>query len=213
MTDQPICFIDCETTALGPLARPWEIAVIRRDPGEPDVEHVWHVAYSTETLPPGTNPDALTIGGWWKRGSDPNWLFTTHAGGEDGEQDDVVIGRGAEWAIAPLVHAVLDGAVLLGVGVHFDAAVLAAMFGRHGLSTEPWHYAIVDLKAATWGQLLVANGFAGVPQPEGLNLPMRSESLAGVLDVVPPLEEERHTALGDARWAARWFDALTAAAA
>ena len=33
--------------------------------------------------------------------------------------------------------------------------------------------------------------------------------LAAAIGVPPAAAAERHTALGDARWAARWFDALT----
>ncbi|TKJ24342.1 3'-5' exoribonuclease [Blastococcus sp. CCUG 61487] len=213
MTDRPIVFVDCETTALGPLARPWEIAAVRRDCSDADVyeetEYVWHVAYSPFILPPGTNQSALEVGGWWQRGDligAANWLYDAYG------DSDVRLARAAEWAIARRVHEVLAGAVLIGVGVHFDAAVLSAMFSRHCLAPEPWHYAIVDLKAATWGQLQQMQDYGNDDSLHTARaLPMKSEQMAEELGVAPPTAEERHTALGDARWAARWFDALVGA--
>lgn len=39
-------------------------------------------------------------------------------------------------------------------------------------------------------------------------LPWRSDELSRLIGVEPPGEAERHTALGDARWAARAWDAV-----
>lgn len=195
MTTRPICFIDTETTCLGPHARPWEIAVIRRDPDGGQTEHLAQVAYRLQTLPAHTDPKALHLAGWLFRGADGQYdylesLNIAEARRYDTEED------AARW----LSRLLADEPILVGVGVHFDAAVLGAMFIRHGLEPEPWHYGILDLKAATWGALS--------DRAQVVPLPLRSETLAAELDVVPPASEERHTALGDARWAARWFDAL-----
>ena len=209
MSPRPIVFVDTETTSLGRLARPWEIAIVYRhmstvDGDRPaDTEYLWTVDYTPLGLPPGTTPEALEIGGWNVRGRGmARWDYWRSLGvTADGEEpENLRVAAGPEWTIARSVHQVLDGAVLVGVGVHFDAAVLSAMFSRHGLPEEPWHYAILDLKAATWGAL--SDRARVVP------LPMRSEQLAAELEVVPPSDDERHTALGDARWAARWYDAL-----
>lgn len=197
---RPIVFVDTETTALGHLARPWEIALIHRYPaaesgGRPaDTEHVLHV---TDELPAGTSPRALDLNGYQLRC------------GLSADVEDYV--AGAEWRIAHIAHEHLVDAVLVGVGVHFDAAVLSAMFRRHGLPEEPWHYAIVDLKAATWGALVEGHvgGIHTEASTEAEQLPMSSDRLAAALGVTPATGAERHTALGDARWAARWFDALT----
>jgi hypothetical protein len=194
----PIVFVDTETNTLGHLARPREIAVIRRyaptGAGDrpADTEHVWHVE---DPLPPGTNPAALALNGYYHR-------CGAHPAG-------VAYALAPEWSVARAVHEQLLGAVMVGVGIHFDAAVLAAMFRRYGLPEEPWHYAIVDLKAVTFGYAQ-AGYRCGEPVPAELRqLPMKSELLAGWLKVELPTEDERHTALGDARWAARWYDALT----
>ena len=199
MTGRPIVFVDTETTALGHLARPWEIALIHRFAPTEDgqrpaaTEHVWHVS---DELPPGTSPEALVVNGYYHRcGAQIEGVPWTLA---------------HEWMVAHKVHAQLRDVVLVGVGVHFDAAVLSAMFRRHGLPEEPWHYAVLDLKAATWAVVQQLRPYGeDDPVHAARQLPMRSEQLAAVLGVEPPAGDERHTALGDARWAARWFDALT----
>jgi len=222
MTGPRIVFVDTETTSLGSMARPWEIALIVRDDVEPapaavpekmtvdpvaEAEYVFHVEYFTDSLPAGTTHEALEVGGWYDRGrtrQHADWLATAYP-------PEVGIARDAEWSIARTVYQLLAGVVLVGVGVHFDAAVLSAMFRRHGLPEEPWQYAIVDLKAATWGVFAVraAVGVAEQHEATASALPMRSEELAAALGAQPPTDEERHTALGDARWARRWFDQLT----
>ena len=43
--------------------------------------------------------------------------------------------------------------------------------------------------------------------------PWRSDDLSRACGVEPPAPEERHTALGDARWVKRWYDRIAGAAA
>jgi hypothetical protein len=205
VTGRPIVFVDTETTALGPLARPWEIAVIRRVEGV-ETEFVGQITYTLETLPKGTSTEALRIGGWLHRGA-PNTKYVGHRGETDFRWAD------ERAAALDLKRYFQDGPVVVGVGPHFDAEILAGLFGRTEVGAS-WHYALVDLKAATWGYLHgqdALNGLSGVPH-EALQLPMSSEALSRAIDVEPPAEDERHTALGDARWARRWFDALTGGA-
>lgn len=219
MTNRPIVFVDTETTSLGQAACPWEIAVIRREtrPGpiaRPVVETtvdrwVLQVEYDFPTLPPGTTGRALSVGGWLERGA-PGSTYL------DGlNRDGVNVERSDEVDVAArLVELFRDEPILVGVGVHFDAAVLSRMFARHGMAEEPWHYSIVDLKSATWGFFRGrAVDIASPVLDEQAPLPVRSEKLAAALCVAPPSDAERHTALGDARWAVRWFDALTAGSA
>jgi hypothetical protein len=207
MTARPIVFVDTETTCLGPLARPWEVAIIRREPDGDERTRLVQVAYPLNGLPEGTDPAALQLGGWLTRGV----RGSTYWGDLP---DDVTSTAFCEEKEA--AHAVASWLrhrpILVGVGVHFDAAVLSALFQRHSLDPEPWHYAIVDLKAATWGYLQghdAALGHEGVPHEA---LPPSSEALSRAIGVEPPVGDERHTALGDAHWAARWFDRLAGGA-
>lgn len=193
-----LAFVDTETTALGHLARPWEIAVIKRndeEPTVPDGEWLFHVDYTFRTLPAGTQRQALQVGRWTERSG--------LAGAEYREQLDhlgVMTAAGAEWTIAQSVHELLTGTVLIGAGPHFDAAHLSSMFRRHGLPEEPWHYAILDLKAMAYGHA-VARGL----RP---SLPLQSDQLVRETGGPTTSKEDRHTALGDARWAAAWWDHL-----
>lgn len=231
--DRPtkLAFVDTETTGLNHLSRPWEIAVILRETAQieatslasefhqliagevAETEYVWHVRYSQSSLPEGSEPGALEIGGWHDRGHgilSAEYLERTY------ETEGVLTGAGPEFAIARRVHEALQGATLVGIGVHYDAEVLGRMFLRHGLEWHPWHYGIYDLKAATHGYLRGQRQYAAsqghgselYPLSEFDQVPVKSERIAEYLGVKPPTDEERHTALGDARWAARWWDAL-----
>lgn len=207
MTVRPICFVDVESTALGAKAVAWEVAIVRREVDGTVHQGVLQQAFTLWTLPEGTEPQALDVGGWLRRGQDNSSYLA------DLPESVRILRTESEETFARQVHGWLhDEPLLVGVGVAFDAAVLSSMFLRHDLPEQPWHYGIVDLKAATWGNLLgqdTVNGLGGVPVPEDLALPMHSERLAAALGVEPCAPEERHTALGDARWAARWYDALT----
>lgn len=208
MTDHPIVFVDTETTGLGPRARAWEIAIIRREIDGTETQFVGQISYDLETLPKGTTPEALHVGGWLTRGA-PRTKYIGHRG----EPTDF---RWADERAAALdiKRYFQDAPILVGVGVQFDAEILAGLFGRTGISAS-WHYGLVDLKAAAWGTLNSCLG-GGLITPEILEaarLPLRSEQLAAACGVAPPSDEERHTALGDVRWAVRWFDALIGARA
>lgn len=207
MTDHPIVFVDTETTCLGRHARPWEIAVVRREPDGTETQLVAQVTYTLHNLPEHTHPQALDVGGWLRRGVAGSTYIESLEGAVT-----VAAATTDERVAAERVYEWLSGApILVGVGTHFDAAVLSGLFARHDLRAEPWHYAIMDLKSATWGHLRAVAAADGDPDIElldALRLPMRSEQLAACLGVDPPTAAERHTALGDARWAARWFDAL-----
>lgn len=223
--DRPakVALIDIESTGLNHLSRPWEIAVIVREytEGSPhpisEQEHVWHVRYDYNTLPEGTETQALIVGKWAQRGPEEHSARYLERLREQG----VRCGAGGEFAIAAHVHRVLSTATIAGIGVHYDAEVLGRMFLRHGLPWHPWHYGIIDLKTAAWGHLRgrrgrVARTDATVSEVQARleliseydQLPVKSERIAEWLGVKPPVDEERHTAIGDARWAARWWDAL-----
>lgn len=188
---RPIVFVDTETTGLELHARPWEIAVIRREIDGTQSETVLQVAYDLTAMDDaGATPVALHIGGWLLRGqADRKYL--------DALPDDVATVYGREPGIAQELVRLLDGdPILVGVGVHFDALMISSLFRRRDLPEQPWHYSIVDLKAVTYGVIRaqMALGREHEALRDAARLPMSSERLAA--------------ALGDARWAARWFDAL-----
>ncbi len=117
------------------------------------------------------------------------------------------------------------GADIIGLNPWFDTSTLSAMLARHNFAHEPWDYHLTNIatEAAAWlrGQLHTA-----LPVLRGLcrdgqateatallaeltRLPRRTGRLSELCGVEPPTAEEVHTALGDARWMRRWWDAIT----
>ena len=82
---------------------------------------------------------------------------------------------------------------------NFDAEVLAARMRWHDLAPS-WHYHLIDVENLAVGFLAAR----GVQVP----LPWNSEDLSRLVGVEPASDEDRHTALGDARWARDIFDAV-----
>ena len=101
---------------------------------------------------------------------------------------------------ADAARLVLDwtaGATVVGVVPEFDTECLAGMLGRHGLSPQ-WVSTVDVLPLAVTAV-----------RELGLDPEPHHEDLSRQCGVKPPSGAERHTAVGDARWAMRWYDALT----
>lgn len=177
----PLAFIDCETTSLDPEhGEVWEVAAIVRNstfPGD-DGEHVW-------TLPVDltyADPVSLSIGRFHERHPCGNTVP---------DVDDWTEPQVFAHEFARITH----GAHLVGAVVSFDEKRLERLLRAQGIMPS-WHYHIqcVETLAVGWlrGQ--------GRPAPE---LPWNSRELSAAIGVEMPTDEERHTALGDAKWAAR----------
>lgn len=201
----PLVFVDVETDGLGPDARPWEVALIRREPD--GVEH-W-TRFFIELGRPPADPVALRAGGFFERhpvgrflsGDLVKWWIPRPGPGES--SGDSFMSR---YDAAVMVALRTHGAHLVGVGVSFDAWVLEQLLLTASLRPG-WHYHLVDLvpMAAGWVNAVPGRDLAlasVVP-------PWSSDDLSRRCGVAPPPEGARHTALGDARWARRWWDALT----
>jgi hypothetical protein len=173
-------FIDTETTSLRPDRRAWEVALIRREPGQPESEHRWFVHHDDLDL---GNADlfSLRVGRFHER--------HPQAEGVDGEK-----------RVMRCVEELTRGAVLVGAVPSFDAEVLAARMRACGVAPS-WHYQVQDFET------LIAGFLRGQGKPVP-GLPWKSDDLSRLAGVEPPGEDERHTALGDARWALRAWDAV-----
>jgi DNA polymerase III epsilon subunit-like protein len=181
--------LDTETTGLRPDRHvPWEVAAV-----EPDgTEHIWRWRPSDlEML--YADPDALAIGRFADRAPDCR------------SHDDV---RRAAAEIADLV----DGRTIVGSNPAFDVAMLTRFLAGWD---HDWtaHYRTIDVPtvAAGWLQGRAAGVRATAP-PESVALPWSSHRLSQACGIDPPGDDERHTALGDARWVARWFRQLVTVA-
>ena len=180
-----LAFVDCETTSLRHDRRAWEIGIILRRLAGPDHEERWFI--SADDLDLG-NADlrSLKVGRFYERHP---------AGIADGtgrtEREKDVLAR---------VEYLTRGAHLVGAVPSFDAEVLANRMRANGICPS-WHYHIQDFETLIIGYLRGQ----GRPVP---GLPWRSDDLSRLIGVEPPGEDERHTALGDARWAVRVWDAV-----
>lgn len=184
-----IVFVDTETTSLRPDRRAWEIGlIVRTDEG--DVEHQWFI--ETEDLDLGNaEPGSLRIGRFYERhpamnGTNDPW--GNHTSFE-------------RFALAE-VERLTRGAHLVGAVPNFDAEVLGARMRAHGICPS-WHYHLIDVEALAVGFI------AGATALDMTRLPWESDWLHQQLGLEPVPEADRHTALGDARWARAIYDAVT----
>jgi hypothetical protein len=180
----PLAFVDTETTGVHPDRRVWEVAVIRRDE-RGEFTFLWQV---NDVDLSNADPFGLKVGGFYER-------HVSVTGGWDGPFDDYPVMYRPEVEVARGVEQATRGAHLVGVVPSFDADCLDKMLRRHRL-LPAWHYHLVDVEAMAAGWLRSGP-------------PWRSDDLSRACEVDPPNEQDRHTALGDARWAMRWYDALT----
>lgn len=183
-----LVFIDTETTSLRPDRRAWEIGLIERTP-DGDAEHRWFV--DADQLDLGNaDPFALKIGGFYER--HPEYNGTVSAVLAD---EDYVLHR---------VERLTRGAHMVGAVPNFDAEVLGTRMRAHGIAPS-WHYHLIDVEALAVGFLSAGDDLAENP----LLLPWSSDELTSRLGLSPVPAEERHTALGDARWARAIYDRVT----
>jgi DNA polymerase III epsilon subunit-like protein len=197
-----IVFLDTETTSLRPDRRAWEIGLIARsEDGTLDDEHHWFIY--TEDLDLG-NADlmSLKIGRFYER----------HP-----EFADVVERAKSEEYVLRRVEKLTRGAHLVGAVPNFDADVLSARMRAHGICPS-WHYHLIDIEALAVGYMhgLNRHGHSSASCAEGFcvdddqlpGLPWKSDDLSAALGIKVS-DEDRHTALGDAKWARAIYNAVT----
>lgn len=179
-----VLFIDSETTGLDPREHvPWEVAII-----EPDgTEHVWFWRPSNVRMAIADRT-ALEIGGFHDRApTEYDWAVESQAA-ED-------------------IFALTEGNILVGSKPSFDMEILTPWL--HAWGHEPaWHHRPVCVATMAYGWLLREPLTAG-ERAEVLSLPWKSDDLSRACGVEPPTGDERHSALGDARWVARLYRHLT----
>lgn len=196
-----ICFIDTETTGVHPARQAYEIAMIREGFGE--------YSFFVHCDMDQADPFGLNVGRFYDRhpqglhlsGKIPDPFMAVNADGEFLNQRDAAI------TVAQWTH----GATLVGAVPSFDVDTLAPLLRQYGIMPA-WHYHPGDVEAMAvgwlWGRAERPDSMSPEHLAELLTPPWNSRDLSSACGVEMPTEEERHTALGDARWVKRWYQKL-----
>lgn len=193
-----IVFLDTETTSLRPDRRAWEVGLIARsEDGTLDKEHHWFIDVRDLDL---GNADvmSLKIGRFYER--HPQIAAgSLNGGGVKVIREDETMRQ---------IERLTRGAHLVGAVPNFDADVLGTRMRANGICPS-WHYHLIDIEALAVGYL---SGLRS-DEPPGMNeyplsLPWKSDDLSAALGITVS-EDDRHTALGDAKWARAIYDAVT----
>jgi hypothetical protein len=196
----PLCFLDTETTGVHPGRQVWEIAMIRRDDsGETEASFFVDVDLSA------ADPFGLSVGRFYERHPHGQYLSgRSNTPGGKSITDEPLTVIDAAHEVARMTH----GAHIVGIVPNFDTETLDPLLRAHGL-IPAWHYHLIDVEAMAVGYLR-GRGWEDIT--DAIDVPWRSDDLSRACGVEPPSDDERHTALGDARWAQRWYDAITGGA-
>jgi hypothetical protein len=189
-----LAFVDLETTGLEPDRHEvYEMALIDGNGAE---LHLWISDAPLATA----EPTALRIGRYYERWPHAQQYHQLQSMPvEHGDPFNpwvadlpspyVTNSKTAAWIIARATA----GAHLVGAVPSFDAAFLDRLLRRHSL-VPAWHYHLCCVEALAAGKL-------GIPPPWDSNELSRKVG-------VEPRDFDRHTALGDARWAKAIYDAV-----
>ncbi len=198
----PIVFLDTETTSLHPSRRAWEVAMIRRDDkGRREASFFVSVDLTN------ADPFALNVGRFWDR----------HPAGRklSGKTCDTPGDLAPVYSQHDAAREIMRwtfGAHIVGAVPNFDTETLGGLLRSQGY-VPSWNHHLIDVEAMALGWLLGrGKGRTNVIGMNGRSFtvapPWKSDDLAAACGVEPADEAERHTALGDARWVERWYDAM-----
>lgn len=205
MSTAPVVFIDTETTGLDPERHEvWEIALIETD----GTEHVWRMAPRDLRA---ADENALRLTRFYERIEAAGYHEETIE--EDYPKRTRVVKRPNFWTpetrrkIAHQVATLTAGKHIVGAVPWFDTRFLAGFLRREDF-TPAWHYHLVDVEALAVGHLAsMVTHEAGIP----LRPPWDSHALSRALGIPETPAEDRHTALGDARWARAIYEKVMGA--
>lgn len=186
------CFVDCETTGLDvDLHEIWEAGLIVDDD-----EYCWQLPVDLGRA----DSVALDIGGYWERRAAPAVTDSERRQAIAGDETPTLIVHPEDmpqWA--ERFSRLTWGRHLAGAVVSFDEERLRRLLHEYN-ACPGWHYHIIDVEALAIGfvvgreRLILPDGEPGIP------LPWKSETLSQWMGVDPG-QFDKHTGLGDARWA------------
>ena len=201
-----IVAVDTETTGLDFMTEDvWEIGVVDVDTGH---EARWTIEPEPFRVKQ-MHPKAAEVNRYHERTEDPLWEWDAWVTGPDWD----LRWRGIDRVLDEL-HGWLDGVHIVGAVPSFDTNFLAELYRTNGRDRPRWHYHLIDVEVLAvgwlWQRVRVENEDPWVVHtlPKLLTPPYDSDQLATVCGVMVPTEW-RHSALGDARWAANWYRLVT----
>jgi hypothetical protein len=108
--------------------------------------------------------------------------------------DDVPPAGDARYSAEGIAH-LLYGRHIVGACPSFDDAFFKRFMLSNGQARSTWHYHLIDVEALIAGRLAI--------EP-----PWKSDDLSRAIGVEPPSDQDRHTAIGDARWVKQMYEAV-----
>ncbi len=185
-----LAFIDIETTETHPeLRRAWDIGLIIRTPDGDQIERQWFIACGDLDLG-NANPYALAVGKFYERHPQAS-------------TDLLETPVRSERAVMAAIEKLTRGARLVAWNVEFDATTLDRRMRANGI-LPAWDYHLIDVRPLAAGCILANLEGGWVKSPVFWD----SAEITEALEVPLPPEEDRHTALGDARWHMALYDAV-----
>jgi hypothetical protein len=211
-----LIFVDTETFGLNPDRHMiWEVGCI-----VDNAEYLWQIKWPKPVID-DADPVALELNGYAKRSIQRNGHPPCPEGQDPTIETIALTPKERASGIIPWHDAALltpaesvavfaelaQGRHIVGAIPSFDEERLRRMhvnvLGHPG--RFPWHYHLIDVEALAAGALCSpgANGMR-----HALDLPWDSNAISELIGVEPA--EDRHTALGDARWARDIYFAVVA---
>src|SRR5690349_18288851 len=203
--NSPIVFLDTETTGLHPGRKIWEIGAVRREIDGSEKELLLQIDPIDIS---DADPMGLKIGGFFER----HFSFAS-----DDYEHPYNLSVVSEKTAAQIIRAFTHGAHIIGAVPNIDTESLDKLL-RQNSFLGTWHYHLIDVETLAIGFI---KGYKravlynpGIPISDDsrvnfaydVSLPWKSDELSRAIGVEPPTDEERHTAMGDCKWAMRTYD-------
>ncbi len=185
-----LCFIDTETGGLRTADRPWEIALVRREPDGTETAHLLHIL---DFRPADADPKALELGGFY--GRHPGWTLTPVDLASELLLSPVKVFHHVmpEARAALYVERIVRNTTIVACNPGYDVPRLTALCERHGYAWTA-HYRPVCATTLAAGRL-------------ALSPPWNNGAIGRCLGVEREAHGKAHGALPDALYARDLYDA------
>lgn len=202
--------VDIETLGLNSDIHPvFEVGLILRDIEAEDTtdrEFSWFLPVAPETLI-FADPFALKLNGFNKR--HPQGLGFIDQ--KDGRVSRIAEEQGLTDAdkFARQFCALTQGAIWIGSVPSFDEERLRQLVRSQGVMHD-WHYQLIDVETLAAGKIKGTHtGKWTLEEAHAVSPPYDTKAITQLLGLDPSqYEADKHTALGDCRWARDVYDAV-----